>query len=240
MKKQNFGQFNKGLKDGVPIGLGYLSVSFAFGVQASLLEVPILMSLLISATNMTSAGQLAGLEIIGRNGTIIEIILTQLVINARYFLMSISLSQKLEDNYPIYHRFGTSFGITDEIFVMSITKNRKVSPLYFYGLMLIPYLCWCGGTLFGVVLGAVLPKVIQVSLGIALYVMFIAIILPPSIEDRGVLITVLLSAILSCVLYFVPYLKEHISQGFAVIVCSLVSAGILAYFKAIKKGAENE
>ena len=238
MNKERIIQFNRGVKDGLPIGLGYLSVSFAFGVKASLLDVPILIALLISATNLTSAGQLAGLEIIGRNGALIEIVLTQLIINARYFLMSITLSQKLSENYPLGHRLLTSYGITDEIFAVSITKNRKVDYVYFYGLMLLPYICWCGGTLFGAILGSVLPMVVQNALGIALYAMFIAIIIPPSREDKAVLSLVLLSAVFSCCFYFIPLLKTNVSQGFAVIICALLSSAIMAFIKPIKKGVE--
>lgn len=230
--------FSKGVKDGLPIGLGYLSVSFAFGVQSSILGVPILISLLISATNLTSAGQLAGLEIIARSGGFLEIILTQIVINARYFLMSITLSQKLEDDYSLPNRLLSSAFITDEIFLVSVTKNRCVNKSYFYGLSLLPYICWTLGTLVGAILGGILPFEVQSALGIAIYAMFIAIIIPPIKESRSVLFAVLISGAISCLFYYIPLLKDSVSQGFAIIISAVISALIIA--KIYPRGGADE
>lgn len=226
-----------GLKDGLPIGLGYLSVSFAFGVQASMLGIPAFMSVFISMTNLTSAGQLAGLTVIATLGTILEMILTQLVINARYFLMSITVSQKLSKEFNLAHRFLASAFITDEIFAVAAAKPSALNKSYYYGLVILPYIGWTTGTLLGALAGNILPSEITNALGIALYAMFIAIIVPPSIKDKGIFITVLLSAGISCAMFFIPVLSK-VSGGLAVIISALIASAIVAYFFPIKQEEE--
>ncbi len=230
--------FKKGVKDGLPIGLGYLSVSFAFGVQASLLGIPVLITAMISMTNLTSAGQLAGLNVIAMGGTFLEIILTQLVINSRYFLMSISLSQKVDSSFNTGTRLLCSAFITDEIFAVGVSNN-SIGRKYFLGLSFLPYVGWASGTILGAILGDVLPIEITSALGIALYAMFIAIIIPPSVKSYNVLFVVLLSAGISCVFYYVPILKEKVSQGFSVIICALVASIVASIFFPIKSNDEN-
>lgn len=227
--------FKNGLKDGLPIGLGYLSVSFAFGVSASIAGVPILFSILISMLNLTSAGQLAGLSVIVTAGSVVEMIIIQSVINSRYFLMSISLSQKLDGSFTLPKRLFCAFGITDEIFAVSVSKPTLINNKYFYGLMLIPYLGWALGTALGAVLGDVLPVELQGALGIALYAMFIAIITPPSTKSVSVLLTVLVSAGVSCLLFYVPFLQANISKGFAIIISALVGAMLMALIFPVKE-----
>ncbi len=237
----NFSQlkFNNGVKDGLPIGLGYLSVAFAFGVQASLLGVPVIIALLISMTNLTSAGQLAGLTIIATTGSFIEIILTQLVINSRYFIMSISLSQKVDDSFTTKHRLLCSAAITDEIYAVSSSKSGKVGKNYFYGLMLLPYIGWTMGTLFGAIAGNVLPAVITASLGIALYSMFTAIIIPPILKHCGCLLAVVSSAAFSCCFYFIPFLSK-VSAGFSTIICAIIASAITALIFPVKEDEDKE
>ena len=227
-------KFKRGVKDGLPIGLGYLSVSIAFGVKASLLKIPIYITLLISMTNLTSAGQLAGIEVIAAAGTIIEVILTQLVINSRYFLMSLTLSQKTDDSFNFSNRLFCSAFITDEIFAVSASKPRTFGAKYFYGLALLPYVGWTLGTLLGALLGNFMPIFITSALGIALYAMFIAIIVPPATKSKGVLIAVILSAIISCVFYYVPILSR-ISTGMAVIISAVITALIVAFIFPVKE-----
>ncbi len=239
-KINNVLTFKNGLTDGLPIGLGYLSVAFAFGVQASLLGLPVLISILISMTNLTSAGQLAGITVISTCGTILEIILTQLVINARYFLMSISLSQKLDDSFTMPHRFLCSAGVTDEIFAVAVSKKQQLNKKYFYGLVILPYVGWTLGTVLGAVAGNILPTQLQAALGIALYAMFIAIIIPPATKELSVILVILLSAGISCLFYFVPVLFNNVSQGIAIIISAVVSAGIVAFFFPVKQEKENE
>ena len=239
--EKNFSElkFKTGVKDGLPIGLGYLTVSFAFGVQASILNVPIWIAVLISMTNLTSAGQLAGLGIVAVSGSFIEIIITQLVINSRYFLMSTLLSQKTDDSFTFKHRLLTSVAITDEIFAIAVGKPKTISKNYFYGLALLPYVGWTLGTLIGATAGQMLPAFIISALGIALYAMFIAIIVPPAMKSLGTFLAIALSAGISCAFYFIPYLN-HISSGFAIIVSALISACVIAYFFPIKKEEKND
>ena len=222
-------KFQNGIRDGLPIGLGYLSVSFAFGVQASILGIPFYMSLFISMTNLTSAGQLAGLTVIASLGTFLEIILTQLVINSRYFLMSLTLSQKVDESFTIGQRFFLSAFITDEIFAVASNKRGLVNKKYFFGLVILPYFGWTLGTLLGAVAGSSLPLQITSALGIALYAMFIAIIIPPAISVKGVLPCVLIATALSSAFYFIPIFAT-LPDGFRYILSAVISALITAYF----------
>ena len=229
--------FKNGVKDGLPIGLGYLAVSFAFGVRASLLSVLPLISLLISATNLTSAGQLAGLNIIAAAGTFIEIILIQLVINSRYFLMSISLSQKTDNSFTMSKRLFLSAFITDEIFAVAVAKPKQISAKYFGGLALLPYIGWTSGTIIGALAGNVLPTIIISSLGIALYAMFIAIIIPPSTKNLGVFFSVIIAAAINCAIVYIPFLS-FISSNFAVIISAIVTSVVCALIFPVKTEVE--
>ena len=222
-------KFKNGIRDGLPIGLGYLSVSFAFGVQASILGIPFYMSLFISMTNLTSAGQLAGLTVIASLGTILEIILTQLIINSRYFLMSLTLSQKLDDSFTLGKRFFFSAFITDEIFAVSSSKPHLINKKYFFGLVILPYCGWSLGTLCGALAGSSLPLEITNALGIALYAMFIAIIIPPTLSVKGILPAVILGAGFSSSLYYIP-LFNGLPNGFIYIISALLASLITAYF----------
>ena len=234
MKKTLYGE---GVRDGIPIGLGYLSVSFGFGISAVNGGLSPILAVLISLTNLTSAGQVAGLDIILKAGTVIEMILTQLVINARYFLMSLSLSQKLDTSFTTRHRFLAAFGITDEIFGVASSKKGLLRPSYMYGLILLPLLGWTGGTLLGALAGSVLPYAIRNALGIAIYGMFVAIIVPPAKRERGVLVAVLLGIAVSLILAYVP-LFSFVTSGFSVIVSALVAATAAALLFPIKKKEE--
>ncbi len=225
--------YKNGLKDGIPIMLGYFAVSIAFGVTAVEMGVPEYIAVLISMTNLTSAGQLAGLSVIAVLGTVVEIILTQLVINARYFLMSLTLSQKLDDKFRLLDRFLCAFGITDEIFAVAVSKN-KVSSKYMYGLITLPFLGWTTGTLLGALLGSILPEIIVNALSIALFSMFIAIIIPKAMEDKKVIIVVLISAGLSCLFYFLPIFSE-LSSGISYIICAVVASLFGAIFLPVKE-----
>lgn len=238
--------FKKGVSDGVPIALGYLSVSFAFGVTATSKAVHPLISLLISMTNLTSAGQLAGVEIVATAtattflSALFQIILTQLVINARYFLMSLTLSQKLEDKFTIADRFLCAFGITDEIFGVAVSKTQPVNKKYMLGLILLPFIGWSTGTILGAILGGVLPAFISDALSIALYAMFIAIVIPAGMQDKKIIPVILISVALSCAFFFIPVF-EVIPTGITYIICALVASLFGAIFFPIKdKEADDE
>lgn len=237
MRVKNKGPFIGGLKDGIPIALGYLSVSFGFGISAVNGGLSPLAAVLISLTNLTSAGQVAGVEVILALGTLFEMALTQLTINARYFLMSISLSQKLDKSFTLPHRLLASFGVTDEIFGVASSKREPIKPVYMYGLILLPFIGWSLGTLLGAVAGNLLPAEINSALGIAIYGMFVAIVLPPAKREKGVLVAALISIAVSLALAFVP-LFSFITSGFAIIVSALIAAVIAALLFPIK--AEEE
>lgn len=230
MKQQAY-TFREGLRDGVPIGLGYLSVSFGIGIAAVAAGLSPLIALIISMTNETSAGQKAGLDLIAdclplAEG-IITMILSQLVINLRYSLMGISLSQRLDSSFTTPWRMLLSFSITDEIFAVASTKKEKVGVYYFAGLGCIPYIGWAAGTLLGALAGTLLPETVRGCLGLMLYGMFIAIIIPPARRERGVLFAVCLAVALSCVFYFLP-LFDFLSDGLALIIAAVASAAVAA------------
>lgn len=215
----------KGLRDGIPICLGYFAVSFAFGILAVESHCTVLEAVLISLTNLTSAGQFAGLTIIAQAGTLLEMAVTQLVINARYMLMSIALSQKVDVDFKGIWRWILGFGITDEIFAAAIQSDETIKKSYFGGLMFLPILGWTGGTFFGAFLGNILPAILTNALGIALYGMFIAVVVPKSAEDKHVCITVLLAVACSILLRYVPAFSG-ISSGFAIIFCAVIASAV--------------
>ena len=231
--------FTNGLKDGIPIALGYLSVSFGFGITAVNQGISPLVAVLISLTNLTSAGQVAGVEVIRAMGTLIEMALTQLTINLRYFLMSLSLSQKLDRSFTLPHRLLASFGITDEIFGVASSKKERVTPTYMYGLILLPFIGWSLGTLLGAVAGNILPDSVKHALGIAIYGMFVAIVVPPAKRDRGVLAASLLGIVVSITLALVPFLK-FITPGFAIILSALIGASVAAWLFPIADSEEED
>ncbi len=215
--------FKKGLYHGIPIALGYLSVSFGFGIMSVRLGIGILETVIISITNLTSAGQAAGVGIIAAGGGLIEMIMTQFVINLRYALMALSLSQKLDEKFNTPRRMIVAFGITDEIFAVSSVQKGRIQPIYMYGLILISALGWSLGTLLGAAAGSILPQAITDAMGLVLYGMFLAIIIPPARESRSVLFVVIISAVLSILFY---YVFTAVSSGFAIII-SAVGAALL-------------
>ncbi len=228
--------FIDGMKDGIPIALGYFSVSFGFGISAVGLGISVFHCVMISLTNLTSAGQFEGIHIIALSGTLIEMALVQLVINMRYSLMSLALSQKLDDNFTFPHRLIASYGITDEIFAVCSTKKGKLSPYYMYGIISVSTLGWTTGTLAGATLGAILPPLLTSSLGILLYGMFLAIVIPSAKKNTKILFVVGISALLSSICkYFIP----SVSGGFAIIICSVVSATVGALVFPVKETEEN-
>ena len=137
--------FSAGIKDGIPICLGYIAVSFTFGIMAGNAGLSVWESVLISATNLTSAGQFAGLSLIASASSYVEMAVTQLIINLRYCLMSCALSQKFDSKVPFFHRFLVAYGVTDEIFGVSVSKSGKLSPFYSYGAISISAFGWIFG-----------------------------------------------------------------------------------------------
>lgn len=220
-------EFFKGLRDGVPIGLGYLSVSVGIGIAAVSAGLNVMTALLISMTNLTSAGQAAGISVIAAGGSLLEMALVQLVINLRYSLMGISLSQKLEPNFSTGQRLFLGAFITDEIFAVAVSQE-VVRVRYLYGLVLVPYIGWAAGTAIGASAGTVLPASVTTALGMALYAMFVAICIPAMKKSRGVTLAVTLAAAFSAAIHWLPVLAG-ISYGFSVIIASVLAAAIAAW-----------
>lgn len=232
--------FKKGLKDGLPIMLAYFAVSLAFGVSAVALGVPSYIALVMSMTNLTSAGQQAGIIIVATLGSILEILFTQLVINARYFLMSLSLSQKLDERFTLLDRFLCAFGITDEIFAVAVSQKEKINKKYMLGLILLPFIGWSSGTLVGALIGDFMPSVIVNALQIAIYAMFIGIVIPGCLKNYKIIPVILISAGLSTVFFFVPFLQPL--KNVACVICAIIASVIGAILFPIpnKDGKRNE
>lgn len=231
--------YTKGLRHGLPIALGYLSVSFAFGIQARAAGLSAVQALLISLLNVTSAGQMAGLSLISAGAGLAEMALTQLTINLRYALMSLSLSQKLDESVTLPHRLTLSFCNTDEVFAVASAQPGKVGRSYLYGLTNGPYLGWAMGTLLGALAGDLLPKPITDALGIAIYGMFIAIILPPFRRSREIRVVVLIAVALSCLMTFLP-LFGAITTGFRIILCAVAASALGAWLLPPPQNANAE
>lgn len=227
-------RFLIGLHHGLPIGLGYLSVSFAFGIFSLGQGLSIWETLLISMTNLTSAGQLAGVPIIAVGGSAAELAVTQLVINLRYSLMSVSLSQKLHDSVSLPHRLAVAFFNTDEIFAVASSRTEPLTRSYLYGLGVCPYLGWSLGTLAGALAGDILPARLTSALGITIYGMFVAIVIPAMRERKATAWCVLLAVTLSCAFRYLPLLRE-VSSGFAIILCAVTASALLAYLAPLEQ-----
>lgn len=230
-------KFLKGLRDGIPIALGYLSVSFTFGMKAVADGLYWWQALLISMTNLTSAGQFAGLSVMAASGPLVEIALTQLVINMRYALMSLSLTQKVDKSFSRLKRWLCGFGMTDEIFAVASGKLHSVTASYMAGLIVTPFIGWSTGTLLGAVAGNVLPAAVQSALSVAIYGMFIAIFVPPMKKTRAVAVVVAIGALMSCAFRFLPVLNS-VSAGFSIIICAVAAAGVGAWLFPIDDGKE--
>lgn len=220
-------EFKEGMRDGIPIALGYLAVSFTFGMMAVKDHIGILQAVIISMTNVTSAGQFAGLDIIVAGGSLIEMALTQLIINLRYSLMSISLSQKLQKGTGTGKRLLLAYSVTDEIFGVSAARKGKLNIFYSYGAIAVAVPGWVLGTALGAISGSIMPAFLMSAFSVAIYGMFLAIIIPPAKEDKAVLGVVLAAMALASAFAYVPGMKK-ISSSFAIIIVTLLVSAIAA------------
>ena len=223
----NLNEYRTGVRRGLPVGMGYFSVSFGFGAMAVSQGVGVFHSALISATNLTSAGQFAGLTLIVAQAGLWEMILTMLVINSRYSLMSLALSQRMGQRIGILPRLLIAFFNTDEIFALAMARETALTVPFLLGLGTLPILGWTGGTLCGALAGSVLPGQIQAALGVMLYGMFIAIVVPPARKERQILAAVVLALVCSCLFAWVPGL-QRISAGISIVICTVAAAAICA------------
>lgn len=231
--------FFKGVKDGFPIFLGYFAVSFTLGIAAKAIGINGFEAALMSASNLTSAGEFAALSIIASSSSYVEMALTELVINLRYALMSSALSQKIKPGTSVLHRLLIAFGNTDEIFAVATSQKGYVSPYFCYGLTTLPLIGWTLGTFLGVISGGLLPQRAISALSVALYGMFIAIIVPPARKNKVIAGIVLISMLLSTVFTYTPFLKL-IPSGFRIIILTVVIAGAAAWLFPIENSNRNE
>lgn len=225
--KENRSIFRRGIIDGIPIGLGYLAVSFSLGVAAKSAGITPLQGFFASLLCNTSTGEHAVFTLMGITAAFAEVALITLIANARYLLMSFALSQRTDPKMSFFHRLGVAFYITDEIFAVSIAQNGYINPLYTYGAALMASPCWAAGTAIGILAGSILPDRAVSALSVALYGMFVAIIIPPSKKDKKVLIAVLVSFAASFVAGILPVVSQ-ISEGTRTIILTVVISALAA------------
>ena len=223
----NIREYKTGIRRGLPVGIGYFSVSFGFGAMAASQGIRALDAALISLTNLTSAGQFAGLTLIVAAASLWELVLTQLVINSRYALMSLALSQRMGQSIGFLPRLAIAFINTDEIFALAMAYERPLNVSFLMGLGLTPILGWTGGTLMGALAGSILPLGIRTALGVMLYGMFIAIVVPPAREEKPILAAVVLALVFSCLFAWVPGLQA-VSAGISIVICTVAAAAVCA------------
>ena len=230
----NWKEYRQGVAGGLPVGLGYFSVSFGFGAMCVAQGVKVLDAALISATNLTSAGQFAGLTLIVAAAGLWEMVLTMLVINSRYALMSLALSQRMGEKMGFWSRLPIAFINTDEIFALAMARKEPLTLPFMMGLGTLPILGWTGGTLCGALAGSVLPPSFQAALGVMLYGMFIAIVVPPAKKEKDIFFALVLSMVLSCLFAWLPAL-QGVSAGISIVICTVAAAALCALLFPIKE-----
>ncbi|MBQ1510885.1 MAG: AzlC family ABC transporter permease [Selenomonadaceae bacterium] len=228
----------EGVRDGMPIALGYFVVSFTLGIAAKTAGLTPFQGFLASFFNNASAGEYAGFTTIAADAAYLEIALITLVANARYLLMSCVLSQKFSPDASIWHRIFVGFDVTDEIFGITVARPGRLDPYYNYGAMLVALPGWSVGTAVGVAAGNILPIEAVSALSVALYGMFLAVIIPPARQDKIVGALVLLSFLASFVAVHLPGLME-LSGGTRTIILTVLLSGLAAYFFPVKEDASH-
>lgn len=230
-------EYADGFRKGIPIGLGYLPVSFTFGVMAVAGGIPVSLAIFTSLSNLTSAGQFAGTKLIIAGAGYFEIALTTFVINIRYMLMSLALSQKMEEGIGFFRRLLIGYGVTDEVFAIASVEKKKLTAPYMYGLFTAPVIGWTLGTALGALISGLLVDSVANAMGIALYAMFIAIIVPPAKKSKPIVFTILLAVALMILMETVPVFSV-ISEGFRVIIATILAAGTAAFLFPIREEAQ--
>ena len=229
----------EGIRDGMPIALGYFVVSFTLGIAAQNAGLSPFQGLITSFFNNASAGEYAGFTVIAADAPYLEIALITLVANARYLLMSAVVSQKFSPDTPFYHRILVGFDITDEIFGITVARPGKLNPFYNYGAMLVALPGWSVGTALGIIAGNVLPLSAVSALSVALYGMLLAVIIPPARKDSIIGVLVILSFILSFAATNLPGIMD-LSAGTRTIILTLLIAGIAAAFFPVHEEESND
>lgn len=234
MTEQKGSAYINGLKMGIPIGIGYLAVSFSLGITAKNAGLSGFQAALTSLLLNASAGEYAAFALIAINAGYFEIALMEFIANARYLLMSCALSQKLSDKAGLFHRMIIGVAVTDEMFGVSMSRLDKISPFFYFGMMSVAMPCWSLGTYLGVVLGNVLPSNVVSALSVGLYGMFLASIIPPARKNKIILATVTVSMIMSLVCTLLPVISK-LSEGVRTILLTVVIASIAAILFPVKE-----
>ena len=238
-KKSRFQIWKLGAKHGIPVGLGYFAVSFAFGIQAAGIGIRALDAALLSLLNLTSAGQLASLDIIAAGGRYLTLALQQFVVNIRYMLMSASLSQNVDPALPTGKRMAIAYGLSDEVFALSAMYPKPLDPLYTFGIISVAVPGWTIGTLMGAAMGQILPARVVSALGLAIYGMFLAIIIPDAKKSRPVFLAILAAMAGSIALRYCPVLNR-IPVNYRLITVTLVVGFAAAILAPVKDEEETD
>lgn len=239
MKNMNTKVFAEGIRDGIPIGLGYLAVSFSLGIAAKSAGFTPLQGFIISFLENASAGEYVAFTLIAAGASYFEVFLMTLIANARYLLMSCALSQRFSPDTPFIHRLFIAFDLTDELFGIAIARPGYLSPLYSYGAFLVALPCWAGGTMLGILAGNLLPASIANALSVSLFGMFIAIIIPPAKKDKIVAVLIVISFALSYLSDVIPFIRD-ISSGTRTIILTLLISGTAAILFPVKEEKTEE
>ena len=237
--KENRSVLRKGIIDGVPIGLGYLAVSFSLGVAAKGAGITPLQGFTASLLCNTSTGEHAVFSLIGAGAALVEVMLVTLIANARYLLMSFAMSQRTDPKTGLLHRLGMSFYITDEIFGISVARNGYLNPLYTYGAAMVASPCWAAGTAIGIIAGSILPLQAVSALSVAIYGMFIAIIIPPAKKNRVLAVLICASFLLSYLAGILPVISG-ISEGTRTIILTVLLSALAALLFPRKDESEGQ
>ena len=228
--------FLEGLRDGVPIGLGYFAVAFSLGIVARNAGLTPIQGFIASFFNLASAGEYALFTSMQAAASFVEIAIITLVVNARYLLMSCALAQRFDPATPMIHRFLVGFGVTDELFGIAISRPGTLNPVYSYGAFFVAIPLWSIGTSLGIIAGNFLPARVVSALSVALYGMFLAIIIPPARKNLVIAIAVAVSFLCSYLCGIIPYVKE-LSAGTRTIILTIIIASIVALIKPIDEPA---
>lgn len=230
---QNWNEFKKGMRDGIPIALGYFAVAFSLGIMAKKIGMSSVQGFISSILNHASAGEFAQFRVIADNAPYWTMAVVIFVTNARYMLMSCALSQKFAPKSSLLHRILVGFGITDEIFGISIARPGYLNPYYAYGAILLSLPAWASGTAIGIAAGNILPAGIVSALSVALYGMFLSIIIPPARKSRVILGLVSISFGISFAVSEISWF-EHISDSMKTIILTVVISAAAAVLFPVK------
>lgn len=232
MTSDNKTAFLQGCRDGVPIALGYFAVAFSIGIIARHAGLAAWQGFTGSALTRASAGEYGVYTLVAAHAALVEVVAMSIVTNLRYLLMTAALSQKFADSLPLWQRFCVALCVTDEIFGISIAWPGKLAPAYTYGAAAVSTPMWALGTATGIIAGGALPPSVVSALSVALYGMFIAIIIPPAREHRAIGLTVLAGFALSWLCDIAPLVSQA-SAGARTIALTIIIAAIAAALKPV-------